>query len=552
MHRRGVLPQTRDSSMMITRRHAALLLGAPMLLPLRSFAQGIGPATPRQGGELLFGLDGAAIASFVLDPHDSGFAPHNRVFRSIYDSLVVLRPDQSVGPWLATSWEISPDQTSYTFKLRTDVTFHDGTKFDAAAVKANLDRVGNSAGRPLTALPDIGSYDSTEILGPDTVRIKLKEPFAPLLRNLSKTTLGIISPAALVRHGAAIAQNPVGSGPFRFVSLIQGVEIRLERNPDYKWAPAGATHQGPAHLERLTFKNVPEEATRVAAVQSRQVHAADGIPPQNVAAFKSASGFRLIEKELLNNNYTIYLNIAKAPWDDEEIRQAFRASLDIDAAVRVIYLGTTPRAWAPLSPSIFASADAALANSWRPDLARAKQILDAKGWKVGAKGIREKDGKRLTVSFADTQGNREKRLDVIQFFRRQLARSGFDLTIDSQPNATYRQKLIDGDYDLSGGSQFAPDPDVLSRLHLPDGRTPASVAKTNDPEISEWLRAGQREGDAEKRADYYVRAQRKLVGKVYAIPVYVLLYTIAASDQVQGLTIDTHGFPEFHGAWLKA
>ncbi|MDQ8728183.1 ABC transporter substrate-binding protein [Bradyrhizobium sp. LHD-71] len=537
---------------MITRRHAALLLGAPLILPARAFAQERQPATPRRGGELLFGLDGAAVASFVLDPHDSGFAPHNRVFRSIYDGLVVLRPDQSVGPWLATSWEISPDQKNYTFKLRTDVIFHDGTKFDAAAVKANLDRIGNGEGRPLTALPDIGSYESTEVLAPDTVRIRLKEPFAPLLRNLSKTTLGIISPAALAKHGAAIAQNPVGSGPFRFVSLVQGVEIKLERNPDYNWAPAGAAHQGPAYLERLTFKNVPEEATRVAAVQSRQVHAADGIPPQNVVAFRSASGFQMLEKELLNNNYTIYLNVTKAPWNDEEIRQAFRASLDLDAAVRVIYLGTTPRAWAPLSPSIFASADASLKGSWRPDLARAQQILEAKGWKVGARGIREKNGERLTVSFADTQGNREKRLDVIQFLRRQLARSGFDLSIDSQPNATYRQKLTDGDYDLSGASQFAPDPDVLSRLHLPDGRTRASVAKTNDPDISEWLRAGRREGDPEKRAEYYVRAQRKLVEKVYAIPIYVLLYTIAASDQLQGLVIDTHGFPQFHGAWLRA
>jgi len=535
---------------MITRRHATALLGAPFIIPARAFAQGPA-ATPRPGGELVFGLDGAAVASFILDPHDSGFAPHNRVFRSIYDSLVVLKPDQSVGPWLATSWEIAPDRKSYTFKLRTDVTFHDGTKFDAEAVKVNLDRVARRTGRPLTAQIDIGPYEGTDVLAPDTVRVRLSEPFTPLLRSLSKTTLGIISPAALAKHGDAIAQNPIGSGPFRFVSLVQGVEIKLERNPDYRWAPEGAAHQGPAHLERLTFKNVPEESTRVAAVQSRQVHAADGIPPQNVVSLKGNPSFRVLEKELLNLNYTLYLNSRKAPWDDEEIRQAFRLSLDLDAAVRVIYLGTTPRAWAPLSPSIFASAEKQLAGSWKPDLERAKQILDAKGWKPGARGIREKDGKRLTVSFADTQGNREKRLDVIQFIRRQIARSGFDLSIDSQPNATYRQKLTDGDFDLSGASQFAPDPDVLSRLHLPDGRTPASVAKTDDAEISQWLRDGQREGDVEKREELYVNVQRKLVEKVLAIPVYVLLYTIATTDQVQGLTIDTHGFPEFHGAWLK-
>ncbi|PZP45171.1 MAG: ABC transporter substrate-binding protein [Azospirillum brasilense] len=532
---------------MITRRNLALLAGAPLLSGLPARAQG----TPRRGGELIFGLDGAAVSSFVLDPHNSGFAPHNRVFRSIFDSLTVLLPDQSVGPWLATAWEIAEDGRTYTFRLRTDVTFHDGTRFDAAAVKANLDRIADRR-NALTALPDIGPYAGSEVLAPDTVRVELREPFTPLLRNLSKTTLGIVSPTALQRLGNGIASNPVGSGPFRIVSVEQGVEVVLARNESYAWAPPTAAHQGPAHLDRLVFKNVPEESTRVAALQSRQVHAVDAVPPQHVVGLRGAAGFRLIEKELLNNNYTLYLNVAKAPWDDEEVRRAFRLSLDVDALVRVIYLGTQPRAWAPLSPSLYASADRTLAQSWQPNPAEAARILDAKGWKPGARGIREKDGRRLTVSFADTQGNREKRLDVIQLARRQLQRSGFDLSIDSQPDGTYREKLANGDYDLAGASQFAPDPDVLRRLHLPDGRARSSVSKVDDTEISAWLRAGTREPDGPNRIALYGDVQRRLVEKVYAIPVYVLLYNIATTDKVSGIAIDAHGFPAFHGAWLAA
>lgn len=533
---------------MISRRDlllagASTALAAPGLSGFSALAQ---PA-PKPGGELVFGLDGAAVASFVLDPHNSGFAPHNRVFRSIYDSLVVLKPDQTVGPWLATSWEVSEDGRTYVFKLRGDVTFHDGTPFDAAAVKANLDRIAEKK-NALTALPDIGPYAGAEALAADTVRISLAEPFTPLLRNLSKTTLGIISPAALQKYGDAIAQNPVGTGPFRLVSVNQGVEIVLARNAAYNWAPATADHQGPAYLERLVFKNVPEESTRVAALQSRQVHAVDAVPPQNVVALRGQPGFKLIEKELLNNNYTLYLNVAKAPWDDEEIRRAFRLSLDVDALVRVIYLGTLPRAWAPLSPSLFASADKPLAGSWKPDPAEAARILEAKGWVAGAGGIREKDGKRLTVSFADTQGNREKRLDVIQLARRQLAKTGFDLSIDSQPDGTYRQKLANGDYDLAAASQFAPDPDVLRRLHLPEGRARSSISKVNDGEISAWLREGTREPDGPKRAGLYQNVQRRLVEQSLAIPIYVLLYNIATTDKVSGIAIDTHGFPVFHGA----
>lgn len=537
---------------MLTRRHFGHLLGAPFIIGAAQtgIAAQAQPA-PRRGGELVFGLDGAAVVSFVLDPHNSGFAPHNRVFRSIFDSLVVLLPDQTVGPWLAKSWEISEDGKSYTFLLRPDVTFHDGTPLDAVAIKANLDRIADPK-NALTALPDIGPYSGSAVLAADRLRVELSEPFTPLLRNLTKTTLGIISPAALTRFGDAIAQNPIGSGPFSFVSLNQGADITLARNDAYRWAPPNAAHQGPAYLDRLVFKNVPEESTRVAALQSRQVHAVDAVPPQNVVSFRSTPGFRLLEKELLNNNYTLYPNVAKAPWNDDDIRRAFQLSLDVDGLVRVIYLGTQPRAWSPLSPSLYTSTDKQLAGSWKADPAEAARILDAKGWKPGARGIREKDGKRLTVSFADTQGNREKRLDVIQLARRQLQRTGFDLSIDSQPNGTYRQKLSNNDFDLAGASQFAPDPDVLRRLHLPDDRARSSVSKVDDEQISAALRAGTREPDGPKRLALYADIQRRLVEKGYAIPIYVLLYNIATTDKVNGITIDTHGFPEFHGAWLAA
>jgi peptide/nickel transport system substrate-binding protein len=544
----------RDAVAMMTRRDAVAMMMATTLAASQIWAAGAwgqGATQPRQGGELQFGLDGAAVVTFVLDPHNSGFAPHNRVFRSIFDSLVVLRSDQSVGPWLARSWEISADQKSYTFKLRTDVTFHDGTKFDAAAVKTNLDRIKDPK-NALVALPDIGPYTGAEVLAPDTIRVDLAEPFSPLLRNLSKTTLGIVSPAALQRYGGTIGQNPVGTGPFRFVSLTQGIEIRLARNPDYAWAPPTALHEGPAYLDSLVFRNVPEESTRVAALQSRQVHAADGIPPQNILALQADHGFRVLQKELLNNNYSLYLNVGRAPWNDVDVRRAVQLSLDVNALVKVIYLGTTPRAWSPLSPSLFASNDKELTNSWKFDPKQAASLLDAKGWKPGPDGVRVRDGKRLTITFIDTQGNREKRLDVIQLARRQLTRSGIELTIESQPLGTYNDKLTRGEFDLSGASQFAPDPDVLRRLHLPEGRPAASVSKVDDAEISAWLKQGTREPDGESRAELYRRVQRKLVELAYAFPIYVLLYTIATTDAVHDLTIDTHGFPEFHSAWLSA
>jgi len=506
---------------------------------------------PTTGGELLVAFDGTAVSTFALDPHNSGFAPHNRVIRSIYDNLTRLLPDQSLGPWLAESWQVAPDRKSITFQLRRGVKFHDGSSFDATALKANFERLSKPS-NALTSRSSLGPFTGADVISTHELRVNFSEPYAPFLRNLSMTKLAIVSPTAVAKYGDAYPQNPVGTGPFRFASLKPGMEIRLERNPDYAWAPPGASQVGPSRLDKLTFKNVPEESTRVAVLQGGQVHASDLIPPQNLASIKGDPRFCVLEKELLETNYSLSLNVARAPWDDEEMRLAVRLSLDIDAIVRVIYLGTFPRAWSPLSPSMFGSAEKELANSWRSNPAQAIEILTRKGWKPGADGIREKDGKRLTIKFIDSQGNREKRLDVIQLVRRQLANSGFALNIDSQPAGVTSAKLASNEFDLSAGASFHGDPDILRQSYVPAVRSAASGNRVDDRELSDWLVRAALEADGPARAELYRAAQRKIIDKTYAIPIYVLHYNIGLSKRAHGINLDAHGFPEFHGAWLEA
>jgi peptide/nickel transport system substrate-binding protein len=504
---------------------------------------------PHVGGELVFGFDGASNTQFALDPHNSAFAPHARIIRSIFDSLVVLLPGHRFGPWLAKSWEISADGRSYTFHLRDDVKFHDGTRFDAAAVKYNLDRIKEPK-NAFYGLSDIGSYESATVVDDFTVLVQFSRPYAAFLANLSKPSLGIVSPAAAEKLGEAFRLNPVGTGPFKFKSITPGTEIALERNSDYRWGPAGAAHTGPAWLERLTFKNVPEEATRVAVLENGQAGAVDLIPPQNLVQLRSSRKFHLVERELLNHNYSLYLNILRGPWQDARVREAFKLSLDIDAAVKTIYLGTTARAWAPLSPSILGY-DKSLEGAWKPDRAAANRALDELGWKLGSDGIRVKDGKRLTISFLDTQGNREKRLDLITIFRRQLRDTGFDLRVDNEPTGSYMEKAGSGDFDLVAGSLFAPDPDVLRRIYAPDKPSLLAVFKGADPELRRLLVAGSEALQTEERVKLYSQAQRLIIDKTYSIPAYVLSYSVAAASKVQGLAIDVHGFPVFNDTWLQ-
>jgi peptide/nickel transport system substrate-binding protein len=500
------------------------------------------------GGELVFGFDGASLTTFPLDPEKSAFAPHHRVMRSIFDSLVVALPEHRFGPWLAKSWEVSPDGKTYTFRLRDDVTFHDGTRFDAEAVKFNLDRCKDPK-NALYALSDIGSYASSSALDPYTVEVTFTEPYAPFLANLAKTSLGMVSPAAVKKYGEDFPRHPVGTGPFRLKSIDEGTEIALERNPDYRWPPAGSAHEGPAYLERLVFRDVPEEETRVAVLLNGQAGAVDLIPPQNVAMVRSSADYQLIAGELLNYNYSLFLNAKRAPWSDAQVRKAFRLSLDLDSIVKTVYLGTTARAWSPLSPSIFGY-DKTLEGSWKPDPAAASRILDSLGWVKGADGIRVKDGKPLRVVVLDSQGNREKRLDVLTLVRRQVHDVGFELRIDSQPIAAYLAKAEAGDFDLVAGSLFAPDPDVLRRIHSPSLRASWSYFRAEDAQLDAWLDDGARETDPSKRAALYARAQERIVDESFAIPVYVLDYTIGARRDVHGIRLTDDGFPIFYDAWI--
>jgi peptide/nickel transport system substrate-binding protein len=532
---------------------AALLAcrnGAAASDPERGQPDGVEGGSPGSGGTLVFAFDGAAVTQFNLDPHKSGYAPHHRVIRSIFDSLVVALPEHRFGPWLAKSWDVSADGLTYTFHLRDDVKFHDDTRFDAQAVKFNLDRIKDPK-NALFASSDIGPYESTTVIDDFTARIKLSKPYAAFLANLSKSSLGMVSVAAVEKYGAEFPSHPVGTGPFVFDSLQAGTEIVLVRNVAYRWGPSGAAHAGAPWLDKIVFKNVPEEATRVAVLENGQADAVDLIPPQNLLALRSSPKFHVISGELLNHNYSMYLNVGRDPWKDARVREAFKLSLDIDAAVKVVYLGTVTRAWSPLSPSIFGY-DPTLEGSWRPDPAAAARILDDLGWKVGSDGVREKNGKRLTVVVLDTQGNREKRIDLLTIFRHQLRQNGFDLRIDTQPSGSYLTRSTAGDYDLLAGSLFAPDPDVLRRIHSPAFRAAASVSKVDDPELNELLNAGAAELDPQKRASEYARAQRLIVDKTYSIPVYVLVYTVAAANRVRGIAIDVHGFPVFGDAWIHA
>ncbi|RAR41229.1 ABC transporter substrate-binding protein [Paenibacillus sp. MDMC362] len=506
-------------------------------------AQGV----PPQGGELSFAL---ATSPDTLDPHRSGLAVSVRVIRTIHDSLVVQLPDHTIKPWLATEWEVSEDGLSYTFKLRENVKFHDGTAFNAEAVKYNFDRILDPATKASNAAALLQPYQSSEVLDEYTVKLNLATPSRAFLGNLSQALLGLVSPAAAQKYGDQLGQHPVGTGPFKFVKWEENAGIQVERNPDYKWAPELVTNQGAPYLDGIDFRIVPEEATRIGSVQSKQVLAAETVPPQHILTLEKDPNFQLLQTNTVGLPYTLFFNKDREPWNELKARQAVQLAVDVDTIVKTLYLGTYERAWSPLTPGTFGY-DASLEQSIKPDIPKANRLLDELGWMRGEDGIRVKDGKKLTLRYVDGTPNREKRNDIAVMIQQQLKQVGIAVEVEITKDIR-TVVYTNGDYDLYGNSQVNSDPNALySFYHSYDPKGQASLSRLNDPDVDQWLEQGRVEKDDAKRAELYQQVQQYIIDHAIILPIYVFPYTVAASNSVQGVLFDSLGYPLFNDVSLQ-
>jgi peptide/nickel transport system substrate-binding protein len=459
-----------------------------------------------------------------------------------FDALLSRGADGSFKPWLAKSWTVSDDELTYTLELRDDVTFHDGTGFDAAAVKVNLDQFRKPGYNPTVASIQLRAFDKAEVLSPTSLRITLTEPDALFLDFLASPYSGQISPKSLRSAKDLKFGGPdlVGTGPFILDAYVQGQEIRYRRNPAYKWPPAGAGHQGPAYLSQLTYRFLPEAAVRVGALTSGQVQVIEGVPATEIALIKSDPD--LSHQSALNSgtSFTYYFNTSHTPFDDQRVREAFRAATDLDAVLKAVYQGTATRAWS-LVGKASPFYDATLEGTYGADPAKANALLDEAGWKQrDAEGFRVKDGKRLTVrTLASAAFIRDRRDVLAQAIQAQVKQSaGIDFQVKIVDQGTAQKALDDNEYELFENSRGDSDAGAALNLLLP-GKGAINRTHYSDPRLEKWLAAATATSDQAERKELYTKVQRAVVtDKAIVLPIYVPADQIAARKSVQGLGFD--------------
>ncbi|MFD5109450.1 ABC transporter substrate-binding protein [Streptomyces cinereoruber] len=524
-------------------------------LALASVATGCGTGPGRAGGRdgrIVYAVDSQPDC---LDPQISPYDVTAALGRNVFDSLLSTDARGRVRPWLATSWEISGDGRTYTFHLRDGVRFHDGTAFDATAVKATLDHTVAPETKSQYAAGLISMYEGATVLDARTVRIRLSRPYTPFLQVLSTATFGIQSPAALRANRGRTCLKPVGSGPFVFAGWTRNRRLDLDRNPHYAWGPPDAAGRGPAHVAGITVEFIPEAASRFGALSSGQVDLASAVPPSHVGRLRHADGFRLMRATQPGAPYTLLLNVNRAPLDDPRVRRALQRSVRFDALVKALYSGVYERSWSPLTPATDGYSRAT-EGEWPYDPEEAARLLDAAGWTGrDEQGYRTRNGARLTVHWPYmTSLMRDQRALLGQGIQAEAKRAGIELRFTALEPGAYLEKAVGRDADVLAFSWNRAEPDIL-RTFFDSGQTGdkggVNAFGLSDPQLDGWLREASATRDPARRTALYAKAQTRVNDQVYALPVYAPATLLGVADRVRGVTFDVQAYPRFHDARLE-
>jgi len=511
----------------------AAVLSALVLLAGCSGSTGPDQAAGVDGGTLRYRL---GTDEGCLDPYQQQLRAMLGVSRQVVDSLVYQTQDGHIVPWLAKSWELNADASQYTFHLRDDVTFSDGSVFDAAAVEATMDGLVARGAKALLAAPLLAGYTGTQVVDANTVTIRFDHPNAGFMQAVTTPTLGIASPKTwTVDPGVRCQQSVVGTGPFTFQSYTPRESISLTKRPGYHWAPDSFQDKGPAHLDGIKVSFVSDAAVAIGQLQSGDLDILTDL--SGPALQQVGNGTTEVWKQP-NPGIPMGLFVNPiGPLQNENVREALSLALDRPTLVHTALSPIDEPATGLLSS--VTTGYAPFPQYFVHDAARARSLLDAAGWQPGPDGIRVLNGQRLTVELLNPFGTPLS--PILDLAAQQAREVGIDLRIVGVTLAQERERQLAKNFQLRLNASSRGDAGVLTGFF-----------RGLSPQIDQLLDAQGREPDPAKRSALVAQVSELILKGGYDIPIWPLKNPLVWDHNVSGVVFDNTNTPSFSGVSMGA
>ncbi len=504
--------------------------------PTSAGAASTATSTQSSGGSAEKG--GTLVVAFSadpesLDPHITTALLAARVLAMIHDNLVDQDYDGSFKPALADKWDISGDGLTYTFTLKTGVKFHSGKDFTADDVKYTFDRWVSTEKSPTSYT--IEPITSTDIVDPQTIKFTLKEPYNIFLDQVAGSWAVILNQDAVDKAGADYGVTTAeGTGPFKFDSWTRNDKLTLKQFADYNWGSAVFKNQGPAYVDGVEIRVIPEDNTRIAEFQSGNIHLVQDVPAAQVDQLSTTPGVSIVKYDQLQTTY-LGMNTAKAPVDDVNVRMAINYALNRDEIVTGANFGLGTAANTMLAPKTPNYWEGSQDIAPKFDLDKAKSLLDQAGWAPGSDGIREKNGTKLTLPMWVI--NDSTTVLQAQIIEQQLSKAGIKVDTKQYEQTAWFAAARSGDQVGYIIGVFYSNADVLYFYFYSKQQPAPNRFSYSNPDVDKWLLDSRSNTDKDAVTQDYQNLQKQLIEDAPAAPLIHALGTLGKEDSVQGVQV---------------
>jgi peptide/nickel transport system substrate-binding protein len=466
-----------------------------------------------------------------MDPQQVTDINSMRVLQSVYDKLVDWDEEGfNLTPKLAETWEESTDGLEYTFKLREDVKFHDGTSVNAEAVKFTFDRMLDESHAYAHTGPFpfaqfyFGKIDSVEVVDEFTVKFTLKEKYAPFLSNLTTITGAIVSPAAVEKWDKDFSLNGGGSGPFMLEEWVKGVHTKLKANKDHL--------DGAPLVETVVFQPIVEDLVRVTKLQNGEADIIVDVNPDSIASLDEDSSKVVIQQPGPHVWY-VGLNNNKTPFDNVKVRQAVNYAVDKEAIVNDILKGTGTVSTQPLPDVLLGHNPEVEGYPYNPE--KAKELLAEAGY-----------GDGFTVNFLipESGSGMQSPVPMSTAIQGYLQAIGITVNITKMEWGTFLNEIGQGagdKYDMYALSWMSgtgdSDLSLANLIHSAAHPPGFNSGYYSNPKVDELIDKATLTSDAAEREKYYAEAQKLISEDAPWIFIDHAKQTAAHSSNVKGFNL---------------